>query len=131
MGWASEERQRQVRFLNTLARSCQLACVKVNSGRARVRSLFEAIGGSGASADVKRQAAGYHAAYEATFSDPAPANAPAAVPAPVAAVEHKRALRGSSFLLTYNWDFFGLVSVRPGPSARLPGAGDKGHRRRY
>ena len=69
MGWESEERQKQVKLLNNLARTCQVECVKVNAGRAEVRGLLDAIRGSGASSDVKQQAARYHAAFEGTFNE--------------------------------------------------------------
>ena len=81
MWWESEERQKQVQVLNNLARSCQVGRVRVNCSMEKVRSLFDAISGSGASVDLRQQAARYHAAYEATFSDLAPVNAPAAAAA--------------------------------------------------
>ena len=118
MGWKSDERQRQVQFLNTLARSCEVECIRVNSSRAKVKTFFDSIRGSGASVDVQRQAANYYAAFEGTFRAPAHADAAAAAEAPAAAAppRHQRALRGSSFLFTYNWDFFGHTL----PDGRAP-----------
>ena len=75
-------------------------------GKTRVEAMAKAIADSGGSATTKTAAKKALQDYLKTFPSLAGSSA---APLPVADASRRKGfrLRGSSFLFTYNWDFFG------------------------
>ena len=98
-------RREHVKTLRTAAKTAGVLVVPDGAARAKVQTMAEAIAASSASADVRQGAADALAAYVATYADDGPLEeAPA--PGGAASSGDGFRLRGRSFLLTYNWDFF-------------------------
>ena len=99
------QRKAQVRALRACARACGVPLVRDDAGQERVAAFAAAIEGS---AGPARQKAAARTAY-AAYARLRPAQ-PAAGPQDPGPAGRRRAedfrLRGKSFLLAYNWDFF-------------------------
>ena len=98
---AKATRKSLVKQLRAYARLCGAKQVRDDCGRARVSVMFKSICNK-ATATQKAEAQKVFDAYEVTWN-------PAKVDEEVGpeSTDRKFRLRGKSFLLTYNWDFFG------------------------
>ena len=98
---AKETRKSLVKQLRAYARFCGAKQVRDDCGRAKVSVMFKSICNK-ATATQKVEAQKVFDAYEATWN-------PTKVDEEVGpeSTDRKFRLRGKSFLLTYNWDFFG------------------------
>jgi len=122
----NEARKLQVRELNKLARKCNVERVHEDAGRAKVTALVNALRASSCSGDDKAEAERIFRKYKGAFDNSAQegdagcANETpqdgAAAAADVDAEPQQQRLRGTSFLLSYNWDFFG----KPFPDGTPP-----------
>ena len=99
------QRKAHVQALRSCARACGIPLVRDDAGQDRVRVFVAAIAASRGAAREKAKAREAYRAYAATW--PAADVALPVAPQRAANMEggHVR-LRGKSFMLTYNWDFF-------------------------
>ena len=100
-------RKKHVQVLRKVARATGLQLVRDDAAQERVSSFAQAIESSAATEKDKRLARAAFTAYQATWASeeaPAPSVGQQA-PADDGGANGFR-LRGESFLLTYNWDFF-------------------------
>ena len=118
----SEERREKVKKLREFARTCRVAVVRDDAGRQQIGEMMQRIRRAKGHADTKRDAEAVFKLYEGTF-------AIQPVVAPVAALgasadtdtATSNRIRGRSFLLTYNWDYFG--KALPDGTSALADAG--------
>ena len=99
------ERKVHVQALRACARACGIALVRDDAGQGRVRDFVAAIAGSRGPAREKAKAREAYRAYAATWP-PTGVALPLAPQAPANIGGGHVRLRGTSFMLTYNWDFF-------------------------
>ena len=107
------ERQKLIRTMAQIARTCGVEAVHDSTGRSKVKEMMENIRASTCSPEDKASAETAWTAYEATFETGGVADAPqeqaqhqANEPEPSQTTRGFR-LRGRSFLFTYNWNFLG------------------------
>lgn len=108
------ERIKHVQSLRDAARKCSVQLVADTSGRDAVTGMVAAVRASAGYAGVRKDLEKAFKLYEGTFGADGALEAggsSAAAAGALAAVSSKPKkefrLRGRSFLLTYNWDFFG------------------------
>ena len=112
------QRKTHVKALRACARACGIPLVRDDVGQERVRTFAASIAASRGPRTEKAKARDAYRAYAATW--PAPDG-----PLPLAAQQVPNPdrgqvrLRGTSFLLTYNWDFFHapFPDGTPGPAS--------------
>ena len=103
----AETRKAFVQQLRWLVRECGVPLVRDDASRERVVAFTEAILASGATAELKDKVRTLLRKYQATWPSEATAlPLQSDSPRPVDKGEYR--LRGTSFLLTYNWDFLHL-----------------------
>ena len=112
---AKAERKTLVKELRAYALLLGLKQVRDDSGRSKVKGMFDDVVAK-AGAELKLKAEKTFAPYEATWGDKEATAEPQATPA------DSWRLRGTSFLFTYNWDFFGKAV--PDGMANFGDAGD-------
>ena len=105
------ERKRLVQQLSKVAVDCGLQRLRDDVGRQKVKTFAETIQASQGSSERKQEAAEVLAAYELTWaqgSAPAVAAEPEVQTPPADSGNASQGIRmrGTSFLLTYNWKFF-------------------------
>ena len=128
-----EQRKKVVRDLSKLAQECGCQRLHEDAGRKKVAALVTAVRDSSATSQQKARLRRLFTKYEKTFLCTEPCTKPAkssqqgtqskVKPAPVqaAVVEPEQSpqrLRGTSFLNTYNWDFFGEAFPDGTPPAK-------------
>ena len=97
------DRAGHVQVLQGFARDCKVTPVRSDEARRKaVTEVVERIRTSDGPSAAKRGAEAAFTRYKATFIDAALATPPPSAPAA------GFRLRGKSFLLTYNWDYFGI-----------------------
>ena len=104
-------RKALVKELRTYARQVKVTQARDDSGRAKVEAMYRKIIAK-ASVEVKRLVEEKFKAYTETFKTEV-----ATSPAEDTAAGAFR-LRGKSFLLSYNWDFFGKPLPDGTPASR-------------
>ena len=122
MAEAPVQRKKLVQTLRASGRACGVPLVRDDVGHAKVRAFAEAIEASAGPRDAKVKARAAYAAYarlHAAEDDPL---LPEEQGQGAAGDRGAGRLRGKSFLLTYNWDFFGKAFPDGSPAAASPGA---------
>lgn len=124
----NEARKKAVRDMGKLAQECDVQRAHEDAGRKKVTEMVEAVRASSTSALNKAKLERLFAKYEKTFasapeqsSSQQTGSTVSAAPAPAATVgpeQHPQRLRGTSFLNSYNWDFFGKAFPDGTPPAK-------------
>ena len=103
MADVKQQRKAQVQILRRIAKDCGLHGVRDDASKAKIIEMAEAIAGLTGRPEETAEAAAAYEVYLSTFvANTSGSNA----------ADGKRAgfrMRGKSFLLTYNWDFFGTA----------------------
>ena len=102
----NKERENHVADLCDAAGKCGVARIRLSSSAQVVATLAENIKLSEGANYAKRQAEEAFAKYQATFKPEVSSGSAEPLPA-AETVDKQIRLRGTSFLLNYNWDFFG------------------------
>ena len=122
MAEAPAQRKKLVQTLRASGRACGVPLVRDDVGHAKVCAFAEAIEASAGPRDAKVKARAACAAYARLRAPLGEALLPEERGQGAAGERGACRLRGKSFLLTYNWDFFGKAFPDGSPPAASPGA---------
>ena len=122
MAEAPAQRKKLVQTLRASGRACGVPLVRDDAGHSKVCAFAEAIEASAGPRDAKVKARAAYAEYARLRAPLDEALLPEEGGQGAAGERGACRLRGKSFLLTQNWDFFGKAFPDGSPPAASPGA---------